>query len=67
MQIPLKVNQVYFCDIKHGTTIFLKVKIKPYLFMASNILDHEGPWTKERLKLWSPNFQESLVYVCLKA
>ena len=38
MQIPLKVNKVYFCDIKHGhgtqwsfDIFFQKVKITPYL------------------------------------
>ena len=35
--------------------------------MDSNILNQEGPWTKEKFKLWSPNFQETLSYLCLKS
>ena len=56
MQVPLKVNKVYFCYIKNGLTMtfgffFLEVKIMPYLSMASNTLDQEGPWTKEKVQL----------------
>ena len=52
----LQATAVDRCEAWHHNFFFQKVKIKPYLFMASNILDHKGPRTKERLKLWSPNF-----------
>ena len=32
----------------------------PTYSMDSDTLNQEGPWTKEKLKLWSPNFQKSL-------
>ena len=72
MEIPLEVNKVYLFDIKHGLTMtfcifFQKVKITPYLCMDSCTLNQEGPWTKEKLKLWSPNFQKSLPKSCLKS
>ena len=64
MQKPLKVNKAYFLTSTMASQwpfdfFFQKVKITPYLCMDSNTLDQEGPWTKEKLKLWSPNFQKS--------
>ena len=34
--------------------------------MDSNILNQEGPWTKEKFKLWSPNFLEKFAIIMLK-
>ena len=35
--------------------------------MDSNTLKQEGPWIKEKLKLWSPNFPKNLPQLCLKS
>ena len=34
--------------------------------MDSNILNQEGPRTKKKFKLWSPNFQEKNAMIMLK-
>ena len=59
MQIPLKVNKVFFLTSSMASQwplelFFQKVKITPYLCMDSNRLNQEEPWTKET---WSYGHQ----------
>ena len=62
MQLPLKVNKVYFFDMKHGLTI-LKTKVQylwhTYLWLP--IPWHRKAMEKELVKLWPPNFQKILL------
>ena len=72
MQIPLKVNQTYFLWNQawpHNDHLLLKAKVQllHHTYLWPPILWHSKAWTKEILKLWPPNFQKSLPYVCLKS